>query len=183
MSAGNTGVLNGNQVLAPIQAPINICGIAVGVLGSATASCDGGAIAARPGPTTLVSYGNTGVLNGNQVYAPVQAPINICGTGVSVAGSATASCKGGASANKPGHHKGYRMSESMSRPSRPVQKPSDGKHRQHDWWLVTHDNTGVGNGNQVYVPVQIPINICGIAIGVLGNATASCVGGASAIAW
>ena len=36
-------------------------------------------------------------------------------------------------------------------------------------------------GNQVNLPISIPINICGIAIGVLGNAFANCEGGAAVV--
>lgn len=35
-------------------------------------------------------------------------------------------------------------------------------------------NSGVGNGNQVQAPITVPINVCGNAVGVLGNAEASC---------
>ena len=34
-------------------------------------------------------------------------------------------------------------------------------------------------GNQVNLPISIPINICGIAIGILGDAFANCEGSAS----
>jgi LPXTG-motif cell wall-anchored protein len=37
-------------------------------------------------------------------------------------------------------------------------------------------NSGVGNGNQVEAPVSVPVNVCGNAVGVLGNAEASCDG-------
>jgi len=38
-------------------------------------------------------------------------------------------------------------------------------------------NFGVLNGNQVYIPVHIPINVCGNSIAVLGlaNSNAGCV--------
>jgi hypothetical protein len=42
-------------------------------------------------------------------------------------------------------------------------------------------NSGILSGNQVSNVVQVPINVCGIAIGVLGDASANCVGGAYAI--
>lgn len=49
--------------------------------------------------------------------------------------------------------------------------------------LTSIGNVGVLNGNQIYMPIQIPINVCGNAIGVLGNAVAWCEGGASATIW
>ncbi|XNL31696.1 chaplin family protein [Longispora sp. K20-0274] len=33
---------------------------------------------------------------------------------------------------------------------------------------LSDDNDGVANGNQVYVPVQIPVNVCGNGVGVVG---------------
>ncbi|MCP2326236.1 hypothetical protein HDA40_004743 [Hamadaea flava] len=49
------------------------------------------------GSPTLVSTGNIGVLNGTQVYAPIQIPVNISGNAIGVLGSATASSVGGSS--------------------------------------------------------------------------------------
>ena len=42
---GNAGVLSllsGNNVNAPVSAPVSVCGIAVGVLGFSNAGCEGG---------------------------------------------------------------------------------------------------------------------------------------------
>jgi len=40
-------------------------------------------------------------------------------------------------------------------------------------------NISAVSGNQIYIPISIPVNICGNAAAVLGFATASCHGGAS----
>ncbi|MFC5187045.1 chaplin family protein [Actinomadura harenae] len=40
---GSGGVLSGNQIIAPISIPIDLCGNAVGVLGTASGGCKGGA--------------------------------------------------------------------------------------------------------------------------------------------
>jgi hypothetical protein len=37
------------------------------------------------------------------------------------------------------------------------------------------------SGDNVQIPVQIPVDICGNAVGILGFANASCVGGAAAL--
>ncbi|HEY8481432.1 MAG TPA: chaplin family protein [Spirillospora sp.] len=42
-TAGNVGVLNGTQVIAPISAAVDVCGNAVAVVGFAGAGCKGGA--------------------------------------------------------------------------------------------------------------------------------------------
>ncbi|MBB5082830.1 chaplin [Nonomuraea endophytica] len=51
---------------------------------------------ATPAHADLTTSGNNGVLSGNQVFAPVRIPINICGNAVAVLGQAIAGCKGGA---------------------------------------------------------------------------------------
>lgn len=45
VSAGNSGILNGNQIAIPIQIPINIVGNGIGILGIGTGSGVGWAIA------------------------------------------------------------------------------------------------------------------------------------------
>jgi hypothetical protein len=42
---GNISVLSGDNVQIPVQVPVDICGNAVGLLGLASASCQGGAAA------------------------------------------------------------------------------------------------------------------------------------------
>ncbi|TQM71831.1 hypothetical protein FHX41_5609 [Actinomadura hallensis] len=44
VTAGNVGILNGNQVIAPISAAVDVCGNAVAVIGVASAQCKGGAV-------------------------------------------------------------------------------------------------------------------------------------------
>ena len=41
----------------------------------------------------------------------------------------------------------------------------------------SHGNIGLLNGNQAYIPVHIPINVCGNSIALLGlaNSNAGCV--------
>jgi hypothetical protein len=116
--------------------------------------------AAQAGPT-MTSTGNTGIGNGTQALLPIQAPVDICGNAVAAAGVAFAQCHGGAAALNPewtfAHFRGGSATS-----------------------LTSAGNTGIGNGTQVYAPVQIPVNACGNAIGVLGAATASCDGGARA---
>jgi ChpA-C len=46
-SCANCSILGGNQVFAPVSAPVNVCGIAVAIVGAASAACAGGAVIAR----------------------------------------------------------------------------------------------------------------------------------------
>lgn len=44
----------------------------------------------------------------------------------------------------------------------------------------TGPNFGIANGNQVFVPISIPIDVCGNAVAVIGAAhSGGCKGGAS----
>jgi hypothetical protein len=42
-TSGIGGVLAGNQVIVPIVAPVDACGISAGVIGAAISGCKGGA--------------------------------------------------------------------------------------------------------------------------------------------
>ncbi|MDQ7906999.1 chaplin family protein [Phytohabitans sp. ZYX-F-186] len=171
VSGDNDGILNGNQVYVPVQVPINICGNGVGVLGlgvGVSGACVNGAAhdvdkeSKRTEDTAQVSSDNDGILNGNQIYVPVQVPINICGNGVGVLGvgaGLSGACFNGAAQD--------------------VDKESK---RTEDTAQVSGDNDGILNGNQVYVPVQVPINACGNGVGVLGvgvGVSGACVNGAA----
>jgi hypothetical protein len=105
----NIGAVSGSQVIAPIQAPINACGIAVAAGGTADAGCDGGAETDYSGAGHLTSQDNVGLGNGNQLFAPIQAPVNVCGNAIAVIGTASASCDGGSEAEVPGNdrHEGH----------------------------------------------------------------------------
>jgi len=43
VTSGNGSLLGGNQILAPISVPVNVCGNAIGVLGQANAGAKCGA--------------------------------------------------------------------------------------------------------------------------------------------
>ena len=40
---GNIPIASGNNVQIPVSAPVNVCGVAVAVLGFSNAGCEGGA--------------------------------------------------------------------------------------------------------------------------------------------
>lgn len=98
-----------------------------------------------------------GVLSGNSVQLPVHVPLNVCGNSVNVVGvlnpaagnnCANTSDDGGSGTNKP---------------------PGGGAAAESH----TSDSPGVGSGNDVQLPVDVPVNVCGnsVTIGGLGNAT------------
>ncbi|MGI5285460.1 chaplin family protein [Nonomuraea polychroma] len=153
-TSGDGSVLGGNQITAPISAPLNACGNAVAIFGDATAGCKGGANVYGGGAGGNRTSGDGSVLGGNQVVAPISAPVNICGNSVAVFGRAFSGCKGGSSVSSGGS--GYRKHH------RSAGNDTDGRF-------------AVGSGNQVVAPVSLPVEVCGNAA---GNATAGCNGGA-----
>ncbi|GAA2629513.1 chaplin family protein [Actinomadura fulvescens] len=149
---GDLSVLGGNQLNAPVSVPINISGNSAALLGSAKAESPGGAYVDHrdeDGDSMLTS-GMLSFGGGNQLHAPVDAPVNICGNALAIGGVAKAACKGTAIVTDRG------MSS--------IQK--------------TSGILSVLGGNQAYTPVSSPINICGNAAAALGAAKAYCVGGA-----
>ncbi|WP_283139310.1 chaplin family protein [Rhizohabitans arisaemae] len=151
-TTGRYGAISGNQVVAPVTAPANICGNAAALLGEAFAECKGGAEVKNGGGGAggNTTTGKSGVISGNQVIAPITAPVNACGNAVAALGLADAHCKGG---------------------SKVTTGPGGG-------WNTTSGQSGVAAGNQVIAPITAPVNACGNAVGALGDAGAGCLGGA-----
>ncbi|WP_238009692.1 chaplin family protein [Dactylosporangium sp. AC04546] len=201
-SGYNVGLLNGNQFDTTLQVPVNVCGNSVAVLGFSSANCGGGATAvdgdiagdnghhhkrkhrggngggqgnnnggyvdAQGDYTESVgnrtedwtSGFNVGALNGNQFDTTVQAPINVAGNSLALLGFSSASSAGGAWAVD---------TESARAESATTE----------DW--TTGYNAGLLNGNQFDTTLQLPINLCGNSIAILGFSSASCGGGAVAV--
>jgi hypothetical protein len=96
------GVLSGNNVQAPVHVPVNACGntaTGVGAFNSAsdnTCVNESGGHGEKAGGATAVggAEGSPGVLSGNNVQAPVHAPVNACGNDVTVGGVLTAGGSG-----------------------------------------------------------------------------------------
>jgi hypothetical protein len=86
-----------------------------------------------------------GVLSGNLVQAPVHVPVNVCGNTVNVIGLLNPAA-GNACANTGGGHSG------------------GGAHAGGQ----TGHSPGVGSGNTVQVPVDVPVNACGNSVNVVG---------------
>lgn len=52
---------------------------------------------ASPGPVIMNTSGNGSILGGNQIFAPISVPVNVCGNAIAILGIAGAGCEGGAS--------------------------------------------------------------------------------------
>lgn len=149
--------------------------------GTAGAAAFGGG---HDGKVTMESSGNFGLLNGNQVYAPISIPIDVCGNAIAVAGLAGAQCEGGASVSSHRSHGGY-AADPGYRTAGAWDGGGYGGGYGGGWDggkgvdMQTSGNFGIANGNQVYAPISVPIDVCGNAVAVLGLAQAQCKGGAS----
>ncbi|MFI0486036.1 chaplin family protein [Actinomadura sp. 9N215] len=148
-TSGTGGAASGNQVNAPVAAPVNVCGNGAAVLGRADAGCDGGAKVEDGGTSGQITDGTGGVIAGNQLNAPISIPVNVCGNAVAVVGDTVAGCDGGSLVKNGG---------------------------QTGSGQETSGLFGVGSGNQAALPISAPVDVCGNAV---GNAAASCAGGAS----
>lgn len=98
-TTGDGGIASGTQVIAPIQVPVDLSGLAVSVIGDSTAAGGDGAAAAATPPASGVptTSGADGVLGGTQLVLPVTAPIALGGTSISVIGDATSTAPGAVS--------------------------------------------------------------------------------------
>lgn len=95
-----------------------------------------------------------GVLSGNSVQAPVHAPVNICGNTVDAVGALNPAM-GNACVNGSDRSDGY---------GDPDAHAGSGSHAGGH----TEGSPGVGSGNHVQVPVDVPVNVCGNSIDVIG---------------
>ncbi|TDD47042.1 chaplin [Nonomuraea terrae] len=163
-TSGDGSVLGGNQIIAPITAPLNACGNSVAIFGDATAGCKGGATVKQSGDGGGAggnrTSGRGSVLGGNQVVAPITAPVNVCGNAVALVGRAFAGCTGGSKVGDGGHKHHY---HARHKAPRSAGNDTDGRF-------------GAGSGNQVIAPISLPIDACGNSV---GNAIAGCSGGAT----
>ncbi|MFC9970635.1 chaplin family protein [Spirillospora sp. NPDC127200] len=151
-TSGDGSVLGGNQLNAPVSAPVNLCGNAVAVVGLAKGACLGAAtVTNHDSGGHLHTSGKDSVLGGNQGNVPVSVPINVCGNSAAVLGLAKAHCKGGAH----------------------VLNENGGGN------LQSSGKDSVGGGNQGNVPISVPVNVCGNSLDVAGTAKSGCKGAAT----
>jgi hypothetical protein len=151
-TSGNNSILGGNQIRVPVSIPLDICGNALALLGDAFGGCRGGAsVMGGQGGSNETTSGNNSILGGNQVSVPISAPVNVCGNSAAGLGTSASGCRGGATVT--GGHGGSKK--------------------------TTSGNNSIGGGNQITVPIRVPINACGNSLAILGLAMSGCKGGAS----
>ncbi|KOX11320.1 chaplin family protein [Nocardiopsis sp. NRRL B-16309] len=150
---GSGGVASGNQIIVPVDAALDACGNAVGVGGVSEAECvevvEVLEEESESGDAATTS-GSGGVASGNQIIVPVDVAVDVCGNSVAILGSASSTCT-------------TIINIIQSSPENEGDGPS------------TDGSGGVASGNQVIVPVDAAVDICGNAVSVLGLAEASCL--------
>jgi hypothetical protein len=145
-TTGQSGILSGNQTGADAQAPVNLSGNQITVIGqrnhttssSASSTSSGGSGGSSGSPTTS---GQNGGGSGNQTGISAQAPVNATGNQVTVIGQDnTTHATGGSSTTStpPGHP-------------------------------TTSGENGIGSGNQTAIGLQAPINVSGNQVTVIGQ--------------
>ena len=148
---GSGGVASGNQIILPVDAAIDACGNSLSILGLSKAECVTVVEALEEegdGAASPTTDGSGGVASGNQIVVPVDAAIDICGNSVAVLGASKAECT-------------TIINVIHASPDNEAAPTTDG-------------SGGVASGNQVVVPVDAAVNICGNAVSVLGISEASC---------
>lgn len=97
-----------------------------------------------------------GVLAGNTVQLPVNVPVNVCGNTVDVLGLLNPSA-GNTCANASGTHHGAERGSAHSGNTGGASASGRGK-----------DSPGVLSGNGLQLPVDLPVNVSGNSVSVVG---------------
>ncbi|WP_406016443.1 chaplin [Streptomyces sp. NBC_00984] len=91
---GSPGVGSGNNVQVPVHVPVNVCDNTVNVIGllnpafgNECVNPDGQGGGGQDASAEGGAVGSPGVLSGNNIEAPVDVPVNVCGDTVDVIGA------------------------------------------------------------------------------------------------
>ncbi|WP_433299570.1 chaplin family protein [Actinoplanes sp. CA-030573] len=169
----NNGILNGTQVYLPVSVPVNAVGNSAAVLGAADTHAVGvNNVRGRKAESAHTTEGgwfsgggqisgdNNGILNGTQIYAPIDVPINVCGNSLAILGGSytQAFCANNVSVRGHRRHHG-----------------KESAHVTEGGWQIAGDNNGIANGTQLYAPISLPVNLSGNSAALLGVADSHAV--------
>src|SRR5699024_1864423 len=146
---GSGGVASGNQIVVPVDAAVDICGNAVSVLGISAAESARVSGGLNEASGKAEDAGTEGADSGDRLVVPVDAAGDICGNSVAILGSSTANCT-------------TVITILHAAPETEADAGTDG-------------SGGVASGNQIVVPVDAAVDICGNAVSVLGMTEAGCM--------
>ncbi|MUL42459.1 DUF320 domain-containing protein [Streptomonospora sp. PA3] len=148
---GSGGIASGNQINVPADVKAELCGNALAVLGISQADCTRVSevlYSASEGGESPQTDGSGGIASGNQINIPVDAALDICGNSAAVGGVSKASCT--------------TVVKKLADESEGGESPQ------------TDGSGGIASGNQINIPVDIALDVCGNSIAVLGASKAEC---------
>ncbi|HEY0217023.1 MAG TPA: chaplin family protein [Cellulomonas sp.] len=148
----SSGIASGAGVAAPVNVPVDVSGVAIGVLGDAsTTSAPAETAPAASGtdaPTATVDQGSSdGAVSGASVAAPVNVPVSVDGVAIGVLGDASTT--------------------SAPAETAPAASGTDAPTATVDGG----DSEGILGGTGVAAPVNVPVTVGDVALGLLGDAT------------
>ena len=148
---GSGGIGSGNQIVVPVDVEADLCGNSLAVLGISQAKCTqvSEVLYEASGNGGAATDGSGGIASGNQIVVPVDAALNVCGNSVAILGGSSSKCT-------------TIINIIQASP-------------ENEGGPATDGSGGVGSGNQVLVPVDAAVDICGNAVSVLGLAQAACM--------
>ncbi|MFD0773663.1 chaplin family protein, partial [Streptomonospora algeriensis] len=151
-SDGSGGIASGNQINVPADVKAELCGNALSALGISQADCTRVAqvlyAASDEGQNSPQTDGSGGVASGNQINIPVDAALDVCGNSAAIGGVAESDC--------------------TTVVQKLVEKSEDGGSPQTD------GSDGTASGNQINIPVDAALDVCGNSIAVLGASKSEC---------
>jgi hypothetical protein len=142
------GFIAGNAVDANVEAPLAVCGVGAAGAGEATGACRAsGPLASSAEDMTTAAAQGDGVATGNAVALGADAPVAACGVGVPlIAGVGAGMCDATGPLATTGN----------------------------DTTKATGEGDGVLAGNAVALGVDVPVAVCGLAVGLAGVDDGAC---------
>ncbi|MGA4985244.1 chaplin family protein [Streptomyces cellulosae] len=177
------GVLSGNNVQAPVHVPVNACGNTVTAVGAFNSASDNTCVNESGGHGEKAggahasggAKGSPGVLSGNNVQAPVHAPVNACGNDVTIGGgfnSASDNTCVNVSEGSHGSHGSHGGKKSSDRSADPQHEASYGGSHSESGGAhavgAAKGSPGVLSGNLIQAPIHVPVNACGNSLNLVG---------------
>ncbi|MFB9803572.1 chaplin family protein, partial [Streptomonospora salina] len=152
-SDGSGGIASGNQVNVPADVKAELCGNALSVLGISKADCTRVAevlyASSDEGQDSPQTDGSGGIASGNQINIPVDAALDVCGNSAAIGGVAESDC--------------------TSVVNKLVEESDEGQDSPQ-----TDGSGGIASGNQINIPVDIALDVCGNSVAVLGASKSEC---------
>jgi hypothetical protein len=150
-ATNSPGVLSGNNVQVPVHVPVNACGNTVNVIGVLNPAVGNKCANVSDNGHGGQHHGTSGHGTGGSHGTPPRGGSHDDGYGG--AGSDTSPPRGGSHGS--GSHPGGSQSGGQS---------GGGAHAEGG----TGGSPGVGSGNSVQIPIDIPVNACGLGVSVVG---------------